>query len=50
VCDERGKIAIAPVGNLCLTFDHRAMDGAYAAAFLERVRETIETRDWTIEL
>jgi 2-oxoglutarate dehydrogenase E2 component (dihydrolipoamide succinyltransferase) len=50
VCDERGKLAIAPIGNLCLTFDHRAMDGAYAAAFLERVRETIETRDWTLEL
>ncbi len=43
-------IAIHPVGNLCLSFDHRAFDGAYASAFLARVRETLETRDWTQEV
>ena len=41
---------IAPVGHLCLTFDHRAMDGAYAGAFLGRVHEIVETRDWSTEL
>jgi 2-oxoglutarate dehydrogenase E2 component (dihydrolipoamide succinyltransferase) len=43
-------IAVHPVGNLSLTFDHRAVDGAYAAAFLARVRELTETRDWLEEL
>jgi 2-oxoglutarate dehydrogenase E2 component (dihydrolipoamide succinyltransferase) len=33
-----------------LSFDHRAYDGAYAAAFLARVREIIETRDWSGEV
>ena len=50
VADANGKLAIAPVGRLCLTFDHRAIDGAYAASFLDRIRTTIETRDWTTEL
>ena len=30
-------------------WDHRAFDGAYAAAFLSRVREIMETRDWDAE-
>ena len=46
---DRG-LRIAPVGNLCLTFDHRALDGAYAGSFLDRVREIIEQRDWAAEL
>ena len=41
---------IAPVGHLCLTFDHRAVDGAYAGAFLRHVQEIVETRDWRTEL
>ncbi|MEP6660462.1 MAG: dihydrolipoamide acetyltransferase family protein [Acidimicrobiales bacterium] len=43
-------IAVHPVGNLCLSFDHRAFDGAYASAFIARVRDTLETRDWAEEL
>ncbi len=43
-------IAVRPVGNLSLTFDHRAYDGAYAAAFLARVRDLLETRDWSQEV
>jgi 2-oxoglutarate dehydrogenase E2 component (dihydrolipoamide succinyltransferase) len=43
-------IAVHPVGNLCLSFDHRAFDGAYAAAFLARVREILQTRDWSTEV
>jgi 2-oxoglutarate dehydrogenase E2 component (dihydrolipoamide succinyltransferase) len=43
-------IAIHSVGYLSMTWDHRAFDGAYAAAFLSRVREIIETRDWEVEL
>lgn len=43
-------LRIAPVGNLCLTFDHRALDGAYAGAFLRRLREIVEQSDWIAEL
>jgi pyruvate dehydrogenase E2 component (dihydrolipoamide acetyltransferase) len=48
--DGSDAIAIHPVGNLALSFDHRAVDGAYASAFLARCREIIETRDWSQEL
>ncbi len=44
------SIAIHSVGVLAMAWDHRAIDGAYAAAFLARVREIIETRDWEAEL
>ena len=39
-----------PVGVLAQCFDHRALDGAYSAAFLRRVKEILETSDWTAEL
>jgi pyruvate dehydrogenase E2 component (dihydrolipoamide acetyltransferase) len=48
--DGSEAIAIHSVGNLTLTWDHRAFDGAYAASFLNRVREIIETRDWSAEI
>jgi pyruvate dehydrogenase E2 component (dihydrolipoyllysine-residue acetyltransferase) len=38
------------VGMLGLSFDHRAVDGAYASAFLARVRKVLETRLWEVEL
>jgi pyruvate dehydrogenase E2 component (dihydrolipoamide acetyltransferase) len=44
------SIAIRPVGMLCQTFDHRAVDGAYAAAFLREVKTIIETRHWADDL
>jgi 2-oxoglutarate dehydrogenase E2 component (dihydrolipoamide succinyltransferase) len=50
VADAGGRLGIAPIGHLCCAFDHRALDGAYAGAFLARVREIIETRDWASEL
>jgi pyruvate dehydrogenase E2 component (dihydrolipoamide acetyltransferase) len=52
VNDEFGNesIAIHSVGVLALAWDHRAFDGAYAAAFLNRLREIIETHDWEAEL
>ena len=43
-------IAIHSVGNLAMSWDHRAFDGAYAANFLVRVKEILETRDWEAEL
>ena len=43
-------IAIHPVGNLAMAWDHRAFDGAYAAGFLVKIKEDLETRDWSAEL
>ena len=40
------SIAIRPVGVLAQSFDHRAVDGAYSAAFLREVKTILETRDW----
>jgi len=48
--ESGASIAVRPVGRITLSFDHRAFDGAYAAAFLARVRELLETRDWDAEL
>ena len=44
------RIAIHPVGNLAMAWDHRAFDGAYAAGFLVQIKEILETRDWSAEL
>lgn len=44
------SIAIHPVGNLAMAWDHRAFDGAYAAGFLVKVKEILETRDWSSEV
>ena len=48
--DGSESIAIHPVGNLAMSWDHRAFDGAYAAAFLDAVRQVLETHDWEPEL
>ncbi len=40
------SIAIHSVGLLAITFDHRVINGAYAARFLRRVDEILNTRDW----
>ena len=47
---DNDALAIRPTGFLCLSFDHRAIDGAYAGAFAGRVREILEGRDWLTEL
>jgi 2-oxoglutarate dehydrogenase E2 component (dihydrolipoamide succinyltransferase) len=48
--DGAEAIVVHPVGNLAMSWDHRAFDGAYAAGFLKRVKEIIETRDWDAEV
>ncbi len=48
--EQGDSIAIRPVGILAQSFDHRAFDGAYSAAFLNRVREILETHDWGSEV
>jgi pyruvate dehydrogenase E2 component (dihydrolipoamide acetyltransferase) len=45
--DDRGEdvIAIRPIMNLTLTYDHRLVDGALAGRFLRDLREKLETWD-----
>jgi pyruvate dehydrogenase E2 component (dihydrolipoamide acetyltransferase) len=43
-------IAVRPIGVLAQSFDHRAFDGAYSAAFLRRLKQALETRNWLAEL
>jgi pyruvate dehydrogenase E2 component (dihydrolipoamide acetyltransferase) len=43
-------IAVRPIGVLAHSFDHRAFDGAYSAAFLRRLKQVLETRNWLAEL
>jgi pyruvate dehydrogenase E2 component (dihydrolipoamide acetyltransferase) len=50
VGDDDWAVAVHPMGNLAIAFDHRAYDGAYASAFLAKIREILETRDWQQEL
>ena len=37
--DGSDGIAVHPVGNLVLSWDHRAFDGAYAAAFVAAIKQ-----------
>ncbi|MGH9044837.1 MAG: dihydrolipoamide acetyltransferase family protein [Acidimicrobiales bacterium] len=48
--DGSESIAIHSVGVLGMSWDHRAVDGAYVSAFLRRMGELIATRDWSAEL
>jgi 2-oxoglutarate dehydrogenase E2 component (dihydrolipoamide succinyltransferase) len=42
-------LAIRPVGILAHSFDHRAIDGAYSAAYLQKLKSLIENNDWVKE-
>ncbi len=48
--DGSESIAIHSVGIMALSFDHRVIDGAYAASFLGRLKGIIETWNWAQEL
>jgi len=48
--DGSESIAIHSVGLAAMTFDHRAVDGAYVARFLARLSEILIQRDWAGEL
>lgn len=43
------SIAIRPVGILAHSFDHRAIDGAYSAAYMQALKSIIEDTDWNNE-
>ena len=46
---DEDRIVVRPTAVLGQSFDHRAIDGAYSAAFLARVGAIIEGRDWNAE-
>jgi pyruvate/2-oxoglutarate dehydrogenase complex dihydrolipoamide acyltransferase (E2) component len=46
---EGDSIAIRPIASLCLSFDHRALDGADAARFLGSVRHRLELAEGAAE-
>lgn len=41
-----GSIHIEPVMNLCLTYDHRVVNGAPAGRFVKEIAETLNDMDW----
>jgi 2-oxoglutarate dehydrogenase E2 component (dihydrolipoamide succinyltransferase) len=47
--DAGDSIEIRPVGILAHSFDHRAIDGAYSAAYLQKLKAVIEESDWNGE-
>ncbi|HVB91519.1 MAG TPA: dihydrolipoamide acetyltransferase family protein [Acidimicrobiales bacterium] len=48
--DGSESIAIHSTGILGVSWDHRAVDGAYVSSFLARVSELLGSRDWAAEL
>jgi 2-oxoglutarate dehydrogenase E2 component (dihydrolipoamide succinyltransferase) len=48
--DGGEAIAIHPVGNLAMSWDHRAFDGSTAVLFLAHIKNALETWDWEHEL
>ncbi len=49
VTDDNGdeSIAVHSIGLLALTFDHRAVDGAYAARYLQSISKIIDDEKWS---
>ncbi|MNJ74451.1 Dihydrolipoyllysine-residue succinyltransferase component of 2-oxoglutarate dehydrogenase complex [compost metagenome] len=39
---ENGQVTVKPLMNLSLTADHRAVDGAVAAGFMQKLKKYIE--------
>jgi pyruvate dehydrogenase E2 component (dihydrolipoamide acetyltransferase) len=48
--DGSESIAIHSTGILGVSWDHRAVDGAYVSSFLARLAELLAGRDWSAEL
>ena len=40
---EAGEIVVVPVFKLCVTFDHRLVDGLHAAKMAKQMRRLLET-------
>ena len=50
VVTDEDTLAIRSMGFLSLSWDHRIIDGAEAARFLARLKENIETTDFSSDL
>ncbi len=48
--DGSESIAIHSTGVIGISWDHRAVDGAYVSLFVARVAELLASRDWAAEL
>ena len=48
--DGEESVAIRSMGMLAISFDHRAVDGAYAAAFLKEIANVLGGHDFQSEL
>jgi 2-oxoglutarate dehydrogenase E2 component (dihydrolipoamide succinyltransferase) len=48
--DGSESIAIHSTGILGVSWDHRAVDGAYVSMFLARIGDLLASRDWAAEL
>ncbi len=48
--DGSESIAIHSTGVLGMSWDHRAVDGAYVSLYLARVSDLLGSRDWAAEL
>src|SRR5579862_7847799 len=48
--DGTESIGIHSVGTIGLSWDHRAVDGAYVSSFLRQVARILASRDWLSEL
>jgi 2-oxoglutarate dehydrogenase E2 component (dihydrolipoamide succinyltransferase) len=49
--DQSGSaIAVRDMAYLCLTYDHRLIDGADAARYVTEVKQIVEAHDWDDEL
>lgn len=48
--DGNEALAIRSLGYVGLSMDHRAFDGAYAAAFLSHLKRTLQELDWMSKL
>ena len=47
---EDGKIIVAPIMKICVTFDHRFVDGVYGAKMIKLLRRLLETDSGLDEL
>lgn len=47
---RNGKLEIVPQYNICVTFDHRFIDGVYAAKMMKTLRRYLETEEGLIKL
>jgi pyruvate dehydrogenase E2 component (dihydrolipoamide acetyltransferase) len=48
--DGSESIAIHSIGVIGMSWDHRAVDGAYVSAFLRQLSRLLTDRDWSAEL